>query len=161
MQDEGDTEFVVGEFGEKPVHQFRIGPEEGIGFPGGVDRDEFVAGVQPEVFSVVEPAGRTGEEAVVAGVTGEEGEREGVGAAFAQPGVLLVVGQRDGAGDQAPLVFEGAVGKPEDLLVPGSWFLVPGSWFLVPGSTAYCIRCRGEFSGSWILSRVGYRRGWR
>ena len=121
MQNEGDTEFVVGEFGEQPVHQFRIGPEEGIGFPGGVDRDEFLAGAQPEVFSVVQPAGRTGEEAVVAGVTGEKGEWEGVGAAFAQPVVLLVVGQRDGAGYQAALVFEGAVGKPEDLLM----FLVP------------------------------------
>lgn len=144
MQDEGDAEFVMREFGEEPGYEFRVVSEERICFPGGVDRDEFVAGAPPGVFSVVESAGRSGEEPVVAGVTGEKGEWEGVGAVLAEPVVLFEVGQRDGAGDQATLVLEGAVGEPEDLLVPGS--------------TACCIRFRGEFSEFWILSRAGCRR---
>ncbi|GAB3727912.1 hypothetical protein [Nocardiopsis nanhaiensis] len=61
VQDEREAVFIVRESGEEPWYERGVGPEKGIGLPGGIDGDEFLSGAQAEIVAVVEPPRRAGE----------------------------------------------------------------------------------------------------
>ncbi|WP_242879890.1 hypothetical protein [Streptomyces mobaraensis] len=153
VQDGDRPVLVRGEFGGQPGQQpgqpvLRAVTEQRARRPGGVEDDEPLTGGDAEGAAEAVAVGERFEEAVVAGVTGEDGRGGRLRAGGAEAAELLGVGEdgrrREGASVvEQPLGAEAEDGRGgrgsgegewQRLPAPGSRLPAPGSRLPAPGS---------------------------